>query len=66
MPTCDVYGNMQLTHVRMQYNLHTSSTLHVKVIMLHADIIYLACRGQNYETIVYCLTKNISLIWGFG
>ena len=26
--------------------------LHVHIIMLHVDIIYLACRGQKYATIV--------------
>ena len=25
--------------------------LHVNIIMLHVDIIYLACRGQKYATI---------------
>ena len=27
--------------------------LHVDLIMLHVDIIYLACRGQKYTTMQY-------------
>ena len=35
---------------------------HVNIIMLHVDIIYLACRGQKYATIPYRLKSLIILL----
>ena len=43
---------------------------HVNIIMLHVDIIYLACRGQKYATIrtnsvdgTVSVNQNISLLF---
>ena len=39
---------------------HSSFLLHVKTIMMHVDLIYLACRGQKYVT--YILNRGLSWI----
>ena len=44
------YVNMRLIYVNMQHN-YVNMRL-IDIIMLHVDIIYLACIGQKYATIV--------------
>ena len=50
-----IYVNTQHDYVNMQNNSQTCMlnnyvAIHmiVNIIMLHVDIIYLSCRGQNY------------------
>ena len=44
---------------RKEYFLTKIDNVHVNIIMLHVDIIYLACRGQKYATINVGLNEKL-------
>ena len=63
MFTCDLFINKSHVDINKSHvniiMLHVDmNKSHVNIIMLHVDIIYLACRGQKYATIVLIIINQ--------